>query len=1291
MDMNNIVEEHVEKFSKKHQRRMIMSIVLGICAVLVVLLVIWQLHDTGNAATYYCGFEEHTHTEDCYEKVLICGLEESEPSEGHTHTDECYETQKVLVCNQEESDEHTHTDECYEDVQVLVCTLEESEPTEGHTHTDECYEERLICDIPEHVHTEACYSNPSADVEDEDTWEGTLPELTGVWGKDVAAIAESQLGYTESTENYEINDDGEKLGYSRYGAWYGNQYGEWNSMFAAFCIKMAEVLEESFPVNSGAYAWAAELKEANLYTVSAEYTPSVGDVAFFSNVDSEDDADNSSEVRADIVGIVSKVDINDEGNSEIKVIIGDLDDSVAEYSVTVDEKGNSTFEENEDIELLGFGIMPAEDIDENNEETDNKTTNNETDNNDADVENIDNEETDNDNTAEAVNEGTTLSGKNTFEYENKNVVLDVTVDGNVDLNSVADADDEISWDDISMKVTMLDEKDSSYVQMLEWAEENEDGDLYDLTAVQLNFYYGKTELDMSECEVTVKATPTERAISKAMPEQSEEDIIDLGVIYSALEIENNDVEEIDSITITDDDSENAYVTATVSSNLMVTGLSTVSSSNPNFTVQYYANIPMLDFASSDSSGDGVANKVVINTNGGKIPENGTTDLQVIYEQLEKSSTDSSKYQFIMKDTLTEIYDSAEYSYSRHPGVYYTNILQDNSDYSLSEVLVLKSGKSSNSTNDSDWTSYGTDVEFTNIESNANDKTIYITDGTVIRFLYKTEATDKTITGNLFDYNITNTKAYSSASISTSTGTSQSSTSYGQAFWENARKSTTYVYTNRQGINSASNYSNTSNVLYAFGNANTYTTLDTQSWNSNLLNRYNSNGYSGATFGLVKSTEVGNGNLQFSDGISAPALFTADDVTGKEMFNGVSINFSKNGDVYSLDSITSDTYDINLQNLKLFSYYEKYSDGTKFSGPIYSNNFWPLDDVTYLGMDPLFGKYEDSSSSDSDDNSKTSKTYDSSLQCSDGSTSKDFPPSDDSINHNSYFGMFFEIEFTMTDNYCGPLEYFFFGDDDLWIFLTPYTVDSNGNKTYDYNSQKLILDLGGVHSSIGEYVNLWDYIDPGTNGNYVLSVFYTERGASGSSCSMCYTLPSVTSATPVAATGSLNVEKVLTNAAGDIDTTSDKEFTFTLNMVDSDGEEIDDSCDYYIYNSNDDNKTSLSSGSITSGDSFTLKGGQCIQIDYIPCGTVCTVTENDDDRDGYSTTYVVNGGSTQVGASAGGSIVDDGDSISIVFTNSTSISLPYTGGEGIYMYIAAGFLLICIAGKLMYKNYKRKKA
>ncbi|MCD8161544.1 MAG: hypothetical protein LUE61_10370, partial [Clostridiales bacterium] len=110
--MKNIVNTYVERFRADHRKARRMTSLLLALALLVACSVFWQLHYTGIALTNetYCGLEEHTHTEDCYETALTCTLEEGE---GHTHTEDCYETVTTLICALEECEGHTHTEDCY--------------------------------------------------------------------------------------------------------------------------------------------------------------------------------------------------------------------------------------------------------------------------------------------------------------------------------------------------------------------------------------------------------------------------------------------------------------------------------------------------------------------------------------------------------------------------------------------------------------------------------------------------------------------------------------------------------------------------------------------------------------------------------------------------------------------------------------------------------------------------------------------------------------------------------------------------------------------------------------------------------------------------------------------------------------------------------------------------------------------------------------------------------------------------------------------------------------------------
>lgn len=283
-----------------------------------------------------CGMSEstgHTHGAECYDEEgnLICGQEESQ---GHVHGEECYEVSRQLICGQTEEPAHEHTEECYSWNQVLTCGMEEhthseactatepEEPEESeepvfcgkepHTHGEDCRDEQgeLTCTLEEHTHSLACYADPGADVETAEIWEQTFGDVTftGDWRLDALAIAQSQLGYAESTKNYVVAEDGQTLmGYTRYGAWQGDPYGDWNAMFVAFCLHYGGA--ENIPTDKDCGSWAAALADAFLPAQSHEAAP--GDLVFF---------DRDGDGTADRVAIVAEVTeggfTSIEGNAE---------------------------------------------------------------------------------------------------------------------------------------------------------------------------------------------------------------------------------------------------------------------------------------------------------------------------------------------------------------------------------------------------------------------------------------------------------------------------------------------------------------------------------------------------------------------------------------------------------------------------------------------------------------------------------------------------------------------------------------------------------------------------------------------------------------------------------------------------------------------------------------------------------------------------------------------------------------------------------------------------------------
>lgn len=191
-----------------------------------------------------------------------------------------------------------------------------------------------MCGLKEHTHTASCYSDESADIENKSDWEATIPVLSGNWAEDVVSIAQSQLGYEESTANFKLADDGEtRKGYTRYGAWYGNKYGDWSAMFASFCLNYAEIPSKTVPVNSGSTAWITKLKQQKLYKAAANYNPTAGDLVFL---------DTDSDGRADHVGIITKTK-----TASFTAVVGDSNDAVEE----------NTYKRSSDA-IIGYCALP---------------------------------------------------------------------------------------------------------------------------------------------------------------------------------------------------------------------------------------------------------------------------------------------------------------------------------------------------------------------------------------------------------------------------------------------------------------------------------------------------------------------------------------------------------------------------------------------------------------------------------------------------------------------------------------------------------------------------------------------------------------------------------------------------------------------------------------------------------------------------------------------------------------------------------------------------------------------
>lgn len=288
-----------------------------------------------------CGQEEHTHDETCPVDPdtgdFLCGYEE------HTHTDDCYttetETEEKLVCGYEEDQvisDGTAADEdgiaALEDTNTATSVAEDSsseavsEPVLHH-HTEACYKKVLTCTIPEHTHTLACLADYSADVETDDDWEKYSVGLSDNWNEALLAVAQEQLGYKESEKNFQTD---EALGdiidvhhYTRYGAFYGNPYADWDVAFIAFCQHYAGIPKTEIPQRLGLEALRADMDAMGFAYLTegedAAYEAIPGDVVTYNKNGTADD---------ETIGIVETV-----GDDSLTVISGAVEGAVAEVTV----------------------------------------------------------------------------------------------------------------------------------------------------------------------------------------------------------------------------------------------------------------------------------------------------------------------------------------------------------------------------------------------------------------------------------------------------------------------------------------------------------------------------------------------------------------------------------------------------------------------------------------------------------------------------------------------------------------------------------------------------------------------------------------------------------------------------------------------------------------------------------------------------------------------------------------------------------------------------------------------
>ena len=378
----------------------------------------------------------------------------------------------------------------------------------------------------------------------------------------------------------------------------------------------------------------------------------------------------------------------------------------------------------------------------------------------------------------------------------------------------------------------------------------------------------------------------------------------------------------------------------------------------------------------------------------------------------------------------------------------------NKNYELSEIWFLNDGKSADSTNREDWTIYQA----------SSDETVNLTKDTTVRLVYNPLSHGSSLAQDVtfYDYDVTDGKRYR---------------------LENGNlvedKNGNYLNTTNQGINSDSNYNNEGNVWNRLAVGMNSTWVDHSYHNAKskngtaagvLLNWAGDGMADSAKKGIVTGINAAG---PIYDGVVAPQLFNNTPQVGKTVLHGYQLHFNQVGDTYTLSSVSNKEGEKVLKDLETI---REIWDKPGKNRHIFSNNFWPLDKEQHLNQDPLLG----------------GQTHYKVHKVNTNVGDKDTGESDDGEDHNWLFGMRYSFEFTLGD-YTGPLNFYFRGDDDFWLF-----VDG-----------ELQTDLGGIHSSVGANLDLSKCIDKNDRTKtHRIEILYTERGCFGSTCYMQFTIPNV---------------------------------------------------------------------------------------------------------------------------------------------------------------------------------------
>lgn len=562
--------------------------------------------------------------------------------------------------------------------------------------------------------------------------------------------------------------------------------------------------------------------------------------------------------------------------------------------------------------------------------------------------------------------------------------------------------------------------------------------------------------------------------------------------------------------------------------------------NPSFTVQQFGDISIPDVNAADGN-------VMVLGNGehqAALDENG----------------------FAFRTERQKLYEDYETDWNTTDSIAGMSFLGGLESYKLKEVLI---GRNADSENESDFLTVETDdaskITFTNnptaegvseaadgrYQADENERyLIPIEDGDVVRLIYSPAEGYAYSDVDMFDYDVSDGGYYREEDYYHRK--KQQPTS-----GQDTEKGKIYVDAIESGIHVPENYLG-SGPKFAFGGNGIGTDFTDEALHEgkDALNVKNYTGESSITTDLTKGV-ARDGNLVWSDGISYLNLFGETDGNGKTCYKDgqYSFTFKQNGFNRTLSAVESDW-------------------GTCAEGVEKLSDFWILDGAPSYGTDdhdPIWG-----------DGSEDVLYYKSNDRAA-----AVFGPSADEENHNHFFGFSYAEDFTLFPGYTGPLGFFGYSDDDMWVYAGQ--VDDDGQVLTD--SVVPILDLGGIHDGLAGYTDLWDVIEKVPYGeeaeHWRIFVFWLEREGTDAKCYFNFDIPEI---------GTVNEKTTADVAMEALNYTSVKEGKRTFVFDDETGNRYEGL---------------LSSGErirITSGEEFEIPNDSFVTIKGIRTGGDFTIKE-----------------------------------------------------------------------------------